>query len=243
MNRRRRSTPALAMLVALAACSDGAATAPLAAVDAEVALGNAAAAPSFDDAFDAFDASRWVKQHHPLGRGVFDSANVVAAGGVIELVHPAGTVNGGEIKTVARYGYGTYEARIRTPAAPGSISAFFLYQFGTRSNDELDIEIFNDGSRRVMFTVWVADRQKYNVTKVLPFDPSAAFHRYRIDWRAGRVEFLVDGVSMQVWSHKKNVPTNAMHVMANSWWPTWLTPAPLGSDQAMLIDQVVATPR
>jgi endo-1,3-1,4-beta-glycanase ExoK len=242
MARHRRSiTPALAMLVALASCSDGTSTAPLTAVDAEVAIGNATAASAFDDGFDLFDGARWSKEEHALGRGWFRRENVVAGAGLVQLVHPAGTLDGGEIRSIERYGYGSYEARIRTPYAPGTISAFFLYQHGPR-NDELDIEIFNDGTRRVMFTVWVADRQKYGVTKTLAFDPSAGFHTYRIDWRAGRVEFFVDGVSMQVWSHKKNLPTNPMYVMANAWWPVWIGGAPHGTANAMEIDRIAATP-
>ncbi|HYD54060.1 MAG TPA: family 16 glycosylhydrolase, partial [Gemmatimonadaceae bacterium] len=218
---RARRVAALTLAAALAACADLATDPAHTPLAPEVALSNATAAPAFDDDFSRFDGARWSPQEHALGRGWFRAANVAGEPGRVRLVHPAGTLDGGEILSAARYGYGTYEAWIRTPGAPGTISAFFLYQGGARS-DELDVEIFNDGSRRVMFTVWVAGVQQYTAAHVLPFDPADGVHRYTIDWQAGRVRFLVDGTLLQAWSHRRNVPRSAMYLMANAWWPVWI---------------------
>lgn len=238
----RRALAACA-LAAVAACGDDAtgpnATDGFEPVGARDAL---TAAVVLDDPFDAFDAARWTARQHPLGRGDFWARNVVhdPAIGVLRLVHPAGTLDGGEIASVARYAFGRFEARLRTPRAPGTISALFLYEGGVRS-DEIDIEIVNDGTRRVLFTTWIDERQTMSVTRTLPFDPADGFHDYRIEWERGVVRFAVDGVTMHEWASRKGVPTSRMHLFANSWWPVWIGGPAHATDHAMEIDRVVVT--
>jgi endo-1,3-1,4-beta-glycanase ExoK len=173
---------------------------------------------------------------HPLGRGLVHAENVALGGGVAALALAAGAYDGAEVLTAARYGTGAYEARMRTPQAPGSVSAFFLYQGVAGGNDEIDIEIFNDGTRRIMFTTWVAGRETNNVIRTLPFDPAAALHDYRIEWSARSVRFVVDGVAMQ--EFRRGIPKSAMFVMANTWWPTWLTGPLLDAPQTFVIDRI-----
>lgn len=235
----RAARAAAACLVLLAACSD----APTGPVGFEpAALSPASLATAVDDPFASFDASRWTPQEHPLGRGAFFVRNVVhdPASGVLRLVHPANTLEGGEIASTARYGYGTFEARLRTPRAPGTISALFLYEGGVKA-DEIDIEIFNDGSRRIMFTAWIDVRETMNVQRVLPFDPAEGFHDYRIEWARGVVRFYVDGVKLHEWASRKGVSSTPMFLMANTWWPTWIGGAPHPADLAMEIDRIVVT--
>lgn len=232
-----RTICTIPFLALLSACADGAAPLPLEPGDSDLASASFAA---FDDPLDPFDATRWLPQEHPLGLGGFHLANVVPVSGGVRLVLPAGTRDGGEIRSAATLGYGSFEARMRTPFAPGSISAFFLYQ-GVARSDELDIEIFNDGSRRVMFTVWTGGRETQNVTTVLPFDPSLGYHDYRIDWAPGGVAFAVDGVVLQRWA--KQIPRNQMYLMANAWWPVWLSGNPAPADAFLEIDAIRATPR
>jgi hypothetical protein len=50
-----------------------------------------------------------------------------AGGAALELRHPAGTVDGAEVRTTALFRTGTYRARIRAAAAPSSVTGFFLY--------------------------------------------------------------------------------------------------------------------
>lgn len=233
----RSARLAASLLLLTAACTD----APTATLE-PAGTGLAALATVVDDPFDRFDASRWVPQAHPLGRGAFALANVVhdPATGALRLVHPAGTLDGGEIASGARYGYGSFEARLRTPRAPGTISAFFLYEGGARS-DEIDIEIFNDGSRRIWFTAWIDVRETMHAEYVLPFDPADGFHDYRIEWARGSLRFLVDGTPMYTWSTRKGVPAGTMRLMANAWWPTWIGGGAHDVDHAMEIDRIVVT--
>ncbi|MBB4634561.1 glycoside hydrolase family 16 protein [Longimicrobium terrae] len=198
----------------------------------------------FDDDFggvtggDALDAARWRLDTHPLGSGSVRADNVRTGDGGVSLVLAPGARDGGELRSAERFGYGTYSARMRTPLAPGSISALFLYQGGSDESDELDIEIPNDGGRTVMFTTWVAGVQTHTATLPLAFDPAADHHEYRIEWRPGEVRFAVDGEEMQRWTD--GVPHQPMYVMANAWWPRWMTRPVLHEPRALVIRRIRA---
>jgi beta-glucanase (GH16 family) len=226
-----RATRAAAVVaVALAAACSDMATEP----GSDPSL--ASAPQPITEEFDGAAFAGWTADTHPLGRGSVRSTNVTLGGGTAALALSADAYDGAEILTTTRYGTGAYEARMRTPNAPGSVSAFFLYQGVAGGNDEIDIEIFNDGTRRIMFTTWVGGRETNNVIRTLPFDPAAGLHDYRIEWSNKLVRFRVDGVVMQ--EFRRGIPKQAMFVMANTWWPTWLTGPLLAAPQTFEIDRI-----
>lgn len=189
-----------------------------------------------DDGFGEVVPGRWEMNTHPLGRGSVRAANVAIGGGAAALTLPAGCFDGGEIRSAGPVGFGAYSARMRTPRAPGSLSAFFLYQGGSDIADELDVEIFNDDSRRVMFTTWVAGQTTNTITLALPFDPAGGFHEYGIEWTVDAVRFAVDGVMMREW--RAGIPRNPMYLMANAWWPAWLAGAAPERPRSLVIERI-----
>ena len=198
--------------------------------------GDSGDAPLVED-FDFWDPSAWVPGDHPLGHGLLEPENVSYKGNKLLLTLPAGNYNGAEIKSASRVQFRDVEVRLRTPRAPGSISAFFLYEFVERRNGEIDIEIFNDGSWQIWFTTWVGGKQTNHARHTLSFDPAVMPHDYRIEWSRRRVRFLVDGVLMQEWT--EGVPRDAMYVMSNAWWPTWMTGPTLFEARTHEIDRIV----
>ena len=198
--------------------------------------GDSGNAPVVED-FDVWDPSAWVPGDHPLGRGWLDPENVGHGSSTLFLTLPAGSYDGAEIRSASRVQFRDVEVRLRTPQAPGSISAFFLYELVQRRNDEIDIEILNDGSRQILFTTWVGGKQTNHVQRTLLFDPAAGFHDYRIEWSRRRVRFLVDGELMQEWT--EGIPRDAMYVMSNAWWPTWMNEPTLGAPELHEIDRIV----
>ena len=166
---------------------------------AGVALGQET---SFSDDFTYFDTIGWSKGDHMLGRSYLDPTNVDGQNLRIKL--PARTFEGGEVLTNELHGYGSYSARMNLPGAPGSKTGFFLYK-APDFESELDLEIYNDSTRRIMFTTYAGGRQTHTTTVSLPFDPTAGFHDYRFDCLydpgSGRasVTFYVDGVNMSSW--------------------------------------------
>lgn len=192
----------------------------------------------FDDDFHAWDESRWRMDTHALGSGTVRAENVRVGDGEVSLLLAAGARDGAELRSAERFGFGVHAARMRTPLAPGSISAFFLYQGGSDEADELDIEIPNDGGRTVMFTTWVGGVQTNTATLPLPFDPATDEHEYAIEWRPGQVRFWVDGELMQRWTD--GVPDQPMYVMANVWWPKWMSGPVLDQPRALRIRRIRA---
>lgn len=250
MTSHRGSIIALLAVVALAGCSDAGPLAPDEAAVAAARGGNGKgggnggggdggggdSAPVVDE-LDPWDASVWVPQHHALGRGLLDASNVSQGAAGVLLALPPGTYDGAEIRSAERHRHRTIEARLRTPDASGSISAFFFYEGDPRRNDEIDIEIFNDGSRRVWFTTWVDGRQTNHAEAILPFDPGAGFHDYRIEWSRSRVAFSIDGTVVEEFA--SGVPRDAMYIYANAWWPVWLDGPVPAAGGALEIDRIV----
>ena len=72
----------------------------------------------FTDEFEGFSTDRWIATEHALGRGWFRPQNVSASNGLLALTSPAGTFDGGEIRSRDKFGYGRYEARIKAAATP-----------------------------------------------------------------------------------------------------------------------------
>jgi beta-glucanase (GH16 family) len=89
----------------------------------------------------------------------------------------------------------------------------------------------------VLFTTWVQGKQTNHVQTTLPFDPAAGYHDYRIEWENGRVRFLVDGTVLQTFSG--GVPRDAMYIMANAWWPTWLSGPEPTAPVSLGIDRII----
>jgi beta-glucanase (GH16 family) len=222
-------------IVATSACSPD-----LIAPDPVAGPAAAVMSTAWVDDFDMWDASRWIAGDHALGLSVLSPANVSVSGGALLLRTPAGTRDGGEIRSVDTYASGSFSARLRCELPVGAICAFFLYEFVTGNrNDEIDIEI-PAGTRRMFVTTWVRGRQTNHTALDLPFDPAAGFHEYAIDWSSGRASFLVDGVLVHTF--RKRIPSRPMHVFANAWWPVWLSGSPPATDAFLTIDRISFNP-
>lgn len=201
-----------------------------------IRLANAEKADAFQafnflDDFTSWNSGMWSKSprgQYPGGnRGYIDPANVLnPTQSNLRIKFPANTFNGGQLASNARYKYGTYEARIKTPTNLKSVSAFFLYQDmkdskGNDVSDEITIEILNDGTRRIWFTSFISTKSTNHVEMNLPFDPSSDYHKYRIDYYPNYINFYVDGKSMLSHPWATGVPSNSLKILVNAWFPTW----------------------
>ncbi len=189
----------------------------------------------FTDNFDTFDETRWSKGSYKLGRSNLDPANVSVNGGNLGIKLPARTTNGGEISSDALYGQGSYTARMKLPNAPSSITGFFLYEPPDYAS-EIDIEVFNDTSRKIMFSTYAGGKQTHTQTMTLPFDPTTGFHDYRFDYASGSVKFYADGKLMKEWND--GLPQTSMRLYANAWFPTWLDGRKPRKDKYVLVDSI-----
>lgn len=200
-----------------------------------VSVASAARSDGFHDDFASLDAQQWVEITRPFGHGAVDAANVGVSNGMLQITLPAGRLDGGELRSASLYRYGSFRTRMRVANAPTSLTAFFLYK-SPDYQSEIDIEIYNDSSRRVMFTTYSGGAQTNTVTKLLPFDATADFHVYAIEQSTGSARFLVDGVEMQSWS--KGITKSAMYVYVNAWFPSWLGGERPSTDRVTSVDWV-----
>jgi beta-glucanase (GH16 family) len=114
--------------------------------------------------------------------------------------------------------YGTLEARLRVPAGRGLWPAVWLLPASRQSRPEIDLlEVVGQNPREVIMHLHPKGRsnespsQRYQVP-----GPSLAedWHTIRLDWSAGRLDFIVDGV--RVWRVTgRHVPAEPMYLVLN----------------------------
>ena len=178
----------------------------------------------------------WRAADHALGRGRVRAEHIrLAPEGGFRLELPAGACDGAELRAAEPIQYGEFAVRLRTPSAPGSLSAVFLYGQDGDESDEIDIELFNDGSRRALLTSWVRGVQRRQAEVVLPFDPAAQAHAYAIRWTPRALVFVADGAALARWAD--GYPHGPMRAMVNAWWPTWLPCAPAADARALWVGE------
>jgi GR25 family glycosyltransferase involved in LPS biosynthesis len=135
----------------------------------------------------------------------------------------------GAFASVRSFGHGRFEAEIRAAPGSGLVTGFFLH----RANplQEIDIEFPGSDARRMLANVYFNPGDDGTAMSFgyrgspcwidLGFDASADFHRYAIDWRPGRVAWLLDGrvVHERVGWDPTPIPHLPMRVHANVWAP------------------------
>jgi beta-glucanase (GH16 family) len=202
---------------------------------------SAAAAPrGFLDEFDSLDAARWSVGEHHLGRSALTADNVTVDASTLRLALPAGTTDGGEVRTKALLSGGVVSARLRVADAPSSLTGFFLYAPPDYAS-EIDIEILNDAGGTVLLSTYANGRQTHTETRPLGFDPTADFHDYAIRWKNGTVNFTIDDALVRTWT--SGVPKAPMALYANAWFPAWLEGLVPGESRASVFDAIEYDPR
>ncbi|KAI1805773.1 glycoside hydrolase family 16 protein [Daldinia bambusicola] len=130
--------------------------------------------------------------------------------------------------TDEHYFHGTFRAGIKVTDVPGTCSAFFWYMNDTQ---EIDMEFlsaeFNksNGTFPVNLVLQSEDSKNngFDASKTgdfkkihLPFDPTADFHEYRIDFLPGRVLFYADA-QLLTEMNGTGVPSTAGNLQVSHW--------------------------
>ncbi|KAL2258269.1 hypothetical protein VTK26DRAFT_8503 [Humicola hyalothermophila] len=127
--------------------------------------------------------------------------------------------------------WGTFRASMKLTDVPGTCAAFFWYFNDTQ---EIDMEFLSrefsplNGSYPVNLVLQSraaavaghdASRTDAFAKAYLPFDPTAAFHEYRIDYLRDRVLFYADGALLAEMRDRGGgaVPSAAGHLILQHW--------------------------
>jgi endo-1,3-1,4-beta-glycanase ExoK len=125
-----------------------------------------------------------------------------------------------EIHTVDPSGYGVYEARMKTAAGSGLNTAFFTYigpPTGSPQHDEIDFEFLGKDPHTVQLNYLTDGKGGHEKIIDLGFDASAGFHDYTIDWKPGKIRWLVDGKKVYETSPGDDLPVNPGRIYLSLW--------------------------
>ena len=135
----------------------------------------------------------------------------------------------GAFASARSFGHGRFEAEIRPARGAGLVTGFFLHRDAPRQ--EVDVEFTGDDPRRMLVNVFfnpgddgadVGFGYRGSPCRIeLGFDASLEFHLYGIDWRPGRISWLVDGrvVHERVGWDPTPIPHLPMRLHSNLWAP------------------------
>ena len=195
---------------------------------------------SFHDGFERLDNDRWY-----LSDGWSNGAhqncewragNAVAGDGTLRLVYGPNAADANtdrafacaEVQTKERFGFGTYEARLRAVGRSGYNSAFFSYIGPTDGvpHDEIDFEVLGRDAARVQLNRYVDGKGGHEQMVPVPGGADAEFHDYAYVWEPGRLRWYVDGTLVGEATDAATIPASPMKIFASLWAgetsPDWL---------------------
>lgn len=164
-----------------------------------------AAAPGFRDDLDGWDKARWLKSHDWangweknitgwLGQNVrFRDGRMLLR--LTDSGAAGRPYSSGEYQTHGFFGYGRFEVRLKSVAAPGVVTGFFTYTgptFGT-PHHEIDFEFLGKSPRQVQLNYFTDGVGGHQTDIDLGFDASTDFHTYAFEWRPESIRWFVDG--------------------------------------------------
>ena len=156
----------------------------------------------------------------------------------------------GEIQTKTALSYGTYEARIKTPAGSGLNAAFFTYT--GKPHDEIDMEFLLKDQNHVSTTTFVdgksGDGKKGNGEHTpLAQASDGGFVDYAMVWTPEKLDFYADHKLIRSIDTPSQIPTHPQKLYFSLWGTdtlsSWMGPfTDPGQPIAMQVDWAGYTP-
>ena len=193
-----------------------------------IAAQDGANGTSFVEEFDRLDTARWyVSDGWNNGAHqncTWSKEEVRVEGGKLLLsfdAKPAGEREYacGEVQTRKRYGYGTYEVRMKTATGAGLNSAFFTYIGPTdkKPHDEIDFEVLGKDTSRVQVNQYIAGKGGNEKLVAVPGGADSGFNDYAFVWQKHRIGYYVNGTLVHEVTDPAKLPTNAQKIFLSLW--------------------------
>jgi hypothetical protein len=150
-----------------------------------------------------------------------------SSSGFLSLTVKANEMRGSEIQTLAGYGYGYYEVRMKVSPTPGICDSFFWIEAPSYGSREWDVEfltnepwISSSSSGKVHYTIHPSGK---SYIANLPFNPSKGFHRYGFLWTPGKIDYTIDGQLSYSFTDASLNSSAKGFIMMNAWTgnPNW----------------------
>ena len=211
---------------------------------------------SFVDRFDSLRSDRWFVSdgwaNGPHQRCLWSARNLaIETPGTLQLKLVDRPMKDrsqtcAEVQSRARYGFGTYEVRMRAPAASGLVTAFFTYT-GPRDDgphDEIDFEVLGKDPSRVQLNWFAAGEGSHEAFADVPGGADRATTDYAVQWLPDRIRWFSNGklVHEAVQVEGKPFPQHRSKIFMSIWngqgsaMDPWLGPS--GTPAAPLIASV-----
>ena len=129
----------------------------------------------------------------------------------------------GSVKTVERFKYGKFLARIRAPYKPGTCTSFFTFWDGPDRTvegwNEIDVEIVPSVSAHPFSTNIISENHTMDQAYVKDFKQISEWHEYGIEWTPDYIAWLLDGEEQRRVEHTPDVDfLNKEQVLIMNFW-------------------------
>lgn len=195
----------------------------------------ALASESFVDEFDRFQKSRWLISH---GWNNGDHQNctwsknhVQLRDGVLVLRFEKQRFKDrnyacAEVQTKARFGYGIYEARMKTDGPASGLNAAFFTYIGPvhkKPHDEIDVEILTKDTSKAQLNYYTNAKGGNEKLITVPAGTDDGFNDYAFVWEEDRLRWYLNGELVHTISRSKGLPRHNQKIFFSFWGTDTLT--------------------
>lgn len=183
---------------------------------------------SFVENFDRIDTARWyvsdgwtngAHQNCTWSRDMVSVVDGILKVGFAARPYGDRDYSCGEIQTNKRFGYGTYEVRMKTVAGKGLNSAFFNYIGPAQSEqwDEIDFEILGKDPSQVQLNYYVSGKGGHEKFAPVPDGAAESFNTYAFVWEPNRLRWYVNGSLVHTIEGTQDLPDTPSKIFVSLW--------------------------
>jgi endo-1,3-1,4-beta-glycanase ExoK len=153
----------------------------------------------------------------------------------------------GELQTRQRYGFGTYEVRMKSATGSGLNSAFFTYIGPTdkQPHDEIDFEVLGKNTDEVQLNQYISGKGDNEKLVPVAGGANAAYNDYAFTWERNRLRYFVNGKQVHEVTDPAKIPPNPQKIFASLWgsdtFKTWMGAFSYAGPAEMKIDRIAFT--